>query len=292
LSLAVVLAAWAAVGAAPATMADDHAGSTPPPVAVQERRPAGPDSAAQKPAKGSAPRKGDHPKLSLTPSVGPPPADAPEPPDPDPWSFSEYKRQRPQFLDFAHVNGARFAMAQLDVKDPPEEVLKTYRTQLALAGITAMEGAPEEGHGMHYLSFRPPGSHNLKTITLLPHGPGTLILASIGDPSPMLKPDLDGDHFPRPPGAEAMVRTALGEAATGQQRQGTFVVHGLRPQAVLQFYAEVLPESGYQLADPLEENPYGPLTFDGGRERITVSAAPDVNDGDSRVSVLWLPEGS
>ena len=72
-------------------------------------------------------------------------------------------------------------------------------------GFRPMVGnVPHSPRGLRYLSFRPAGSKNLKTVTLVPNRAGTVILASVGNPENILiqKPQLP-DGLPVPPNSQA-----------------------------------------------------------------------------------------
>jgi len=209
-----------------------------------------------------------------------------EPPDPDPFGFGSYRGRRPQYMDTSVVNGATLAIAHLLTDDPPEQVLLTYREQFKRAKVVLVEGAPEEAPGMRYLSFRPEGSKRLKTVTLLPHGKGTMILVSVGDPSPMLDPSSLGLDLPMPRGAGQVVQSTQGEG--GRQRHASFEVRGLFPTAVMQFYEDEMPRRGYRRGQLVEGAVGSPLTFTRGEEQVTITATSAPTTGSSRVTVMWI----
>ena len=204
----------------------------------------------------------------------------------DPFAFGTYQGRRPQYMDTSVVNGARMAIAHLEVKDPPHVVLEWYRRELLQRGLPVIEGSPKRG--MRYLSFRPKGSAQLRTVTLLPKGRGTLILVSIGDPSPMFRaPAQRQFDLPMPNGAGPMITSRQGEAGT--QLHGSFEVTGMGPDVVRAFYEAELPRRGYQ-REAWAEGPPGPVTWRRDREQLTLHVLPTTDPTTARVSILWTRE--
>ena len=218
-----------------------------------------------------------------------PPAPAPEPPDPDPFGFGTYRGLRAEPMQDAVINGARFQIASLILKEPPDVVIQTYRAQLKQAGITPIEGAPPEGHGMRYLSFHPENSRRLRTLTVIPQGGGTVVLVSVGDPRPMLEQPKDANvDLPIPPGAGQLITTSFG-IVKPDERHAFFEVDGLSPSAVVAFYVEEMPKRGFKR---LTEQPkVGARIFfkrPGDLWTVAVTEGPSV--GTSRVELMRLLE--
>jgi hypothetical protein len=169
-----------------------------------------------------------------------------EPPDEDPFGFSVYRGQRPEPMGTQTlINGARMDIAFLLVSEPMDVVTRAYLASLEQEGITPLMGSVPQDPGLRYLSFRPPGSCNLKTLTLLPHGTGTLILASVGNPEELLagKPELPGG-VPLPPNAERP--SALQQLEPGAVSQSAFfLVRGATVEQVRAFYQRELPPRGF-----------------------------------------------
>lgn len=241
---------------------------------------AGQTSAATRRDAGAVPPPAAPPDAASTAPDG-------EPPDPDPFGFGTYRGQRPQFMDVAVVNGARMAISHLLSRDPPDVVYDWYKTELQKQGVGLIVGMPQPG--IRYVSFRPPGSKKLKTLTILPHGRGTLILVSVGDPSPLFKPTGDRLDLPMPPGAGPMVSSTLGEAGPNR-RHATFEVTGLAPSSVRRFYEDALPRRGYQREPFTGEDEGGLLMFTRGSEQLSLTAVPAETPNSSRVTLLWIRE--
>lgn len=209
-----------------------------------------------------------------------------EPPDPDPFRFSIYKGQRTEPMgEQTLINGARMAMASLIVEDPPHVVAKTYHEAFLRMGMVPITGDVPDEPGMRYVSFRPPGSKNLKTVTLVPHGPGTIILASVGNPEELLeqKPLLPND-VPVPPNAEAP--STIQQLEPGMSaRSAFFMVRGSSPEQVRAFYRQELPRHGFTPVESGEADNYARPGM-----LLSISAVPHNEPGASGVSLVWFEE--
>ena len=157
-----------------------------------------------------------------------PPKAHEEPPDPDPWAFSSFRGVRPEPMgEQTYINGAVMRIATLTVDMPPHVVEEEYLKAFSFAGIVPLRSELPDTRGVRYLSYRPDGSKNLKTLTLVPNGPGTVVLASIGDPSPMVEPPPEVPAgFPVPPGSERGVTIQQREPGAST-RSSTFFVRGV-----------------------------------------------------------------
>jgi hypothetical protein len=140
--------------------------------------------------------------------------------------------------------------------------------------------------GLRYLSFRPTGSKNLKTVTLVPNRTGTVILASVGNPENILiqKPQLP-DGLPVPPNAQAA--SSIQQMEPGAtSRSAFFLVKDASSESVREFYRKELAQRGYapvqgggkQDSDTYEKN--------GGL--LTLSAQPHTEPNTVAVSLVWL----
>ncbi|XXF79336.1 hypothetical protein P2318_06175 [Myxococcaceae bacterium GXIMD 01537] len=209
-----------------------------------------------------------------------------EPADPDPFAFSSFKGQRTEPMgQQTLINGARMDIASLIVNEPPAAVEKFYYESILRQGMVPITGDVPREPGMRYLSFRPRGSRNLKTVTLVPHGPGTIILASVGNPEELLEKrgSLPTD-VPLPPNAETptlVQQTEPGLAA----RSAFFLVKDSSPQQVREFYGRELARLGFRPSESGEADNYerpGML--------LSISAVQRDEPGVTGVSVVWFEE--
>jgi hypothetical protein len=209
-----------------------------------------------------------------------------EPPDADPFAFSVYRGQRPEPMGSQTlINGARMAVASLLVEDPPHVVEKFYHEAFLRMGMVPINGDVPQEPGMRYVSFRPPGSSNLKTVTLVPRGHGSIILASVGNPEELLTPRTGlPDDVPLPPRAEAP--TVIQQLETGMSaRSAFFKVPGTSAQQVRDFYRRELSRQGFTPTESGEADNY---------ERpgllLSISAVSHTEPGAAGVSLVWFEE--
>jgi hypothetical protein len=185
------------------------------------------------------------------------------------------------------INGARMEIAFLLVDDPPDVVARTYQASLQQAGISLLMGSVPHDPGVRFLSFRPPESSNLKTLTLLPRGSGTLILASVGNPEELLerKPELPGG-VPLPPNAESP--SALQQLEPGAFSRSTFfVVRGSSVEQVRAFFQRELPPRGFAPAGLGGRADH----FKRGGALVSISAAPHPRQPNTvAVSLVWIEQ--
>jgi len=210
-----------------------------------------------------------------------------EPPDPDPFAFSTYKGRRPEPMgEQTIINGAKMKIASLIVPDDPQTVAQEYFEVMDNMGFRPLVGEVPRTRGVRYLSFRPRGSKNLKTITLVPHGAGTIILASVGNPEDMLvrKPELPGE-LPVPPRAEAASTIQQLEPGTAS-RSAFFLVRESNVDGVRDFYRQQLEQRGFSRLEV--ETKRGAESFEKGREMVSVSAEPHSEPGTVAVTVIWM----
>lgn len=205
-----------------------------------------------------------------------------EPPDPDPFAFSTFRGVRPEPMGSETlIGGAVMRIASLTVDLPPHEVERYYLDSFAKAQVAPMRGVIPNTRGVRYLSYRPPGSKNLKTLTLIPAGPGTVVMASVGDPSPMVEsPRVD---FPRPPGAERGVYIQQSEGGAAN-RTHTFRVRGVTAPQVRDFYRRELAARGFSR----EQGGAEAETFTNGPNLVSISLHADREPGAVVVNVVWL----
>jgi hypothetical protein len=211
----------------------------------------------------------------------------PEPVDPDPFAFSVYQGRRPEFMgEQTIINGARMRIASLIVPDSQQTVAQFYYEVFDKMGYRPLVGEIPNTRGVRYLSFRPSGSQNLKTITLVPHGSGTIILASVGNPKDMLtkKPELPGE-VPVPPRAEAASVIQQVEPGTAS-RTAFFVVRESTPDDVRAFYRKEMSQRGFA---PLKMGDVeGSDAFEKGGMMVTISTKPHTEPGAVAVSLIWF----
>jgi hypothetical protein len=211
----------------------------------------------------------------------------PEPVDPDPFAFSVYRGQRPEPMGSQTIiNGAQMEIATLIVSDPPAMVEKTYYETFERMGFRPFSGDVPKAPRVRYLSFRPTGSKKLKTVTLVPNGPGTVILASVGNPEDMLvkKPELPG-NLPVPPRAEASsaIQQLEGGAAANS---ALFLVRDSSPEQVREFYRRELSLRGF---DPVPKSAQQDSeSFEKDGVLVSLSARPHTEPNTVAVSLMWL----
>jgi len=208
-----------------------------------------------------------------------------EPVDPDPFAFSVYRGQRPEFMgEQTIINGAKMRIATLIVRDSQQTVAQHYYEVFEKMGFRPLVGEVPNTRGVRYLSFRPDGSQNLKTITLVPHGQGTIILASVGNPEELLtkKPELPGE-VPVPPRSEAASVIQQVEAGTAS-RSAFFLVRESTPDAVRTFYRKELAQRGFAPLKTAE----GSDAFEKNGMMVTISAKPHTEPGAVAVSLIWF----
>ncbi|WP_146209806.1 hypothetical protein [Vitiosangium sp. GDMCC 1.1324] len=214
----------------------------------------------------------------------------PEPPDVDPFLFSVYRGVRLEPMGAQTlINGARVDVATLIVEEPPYAVMKFYQQALAQVSDALIFGQVEEVPGMTYVSFRPPGSKNLKTITLVPHGEGTVILASVGNPEALIegRPVLPGD-VPLPPNSE--LPTAIQQMEPGlASRSAVFVVRDSTVEKVQDFYRQELTRRGFSPVT-LENGLPGMESYQKGSRMLSLTAKPHADPSSVAVGILWLDE--
>ncbi|WP_224360342.1 hypothetical protein [Hyalangium versicolor] len=213
--------------------------------------------------------------------------EAPEPVDPDPFSFSVFKGRRPEPMgEQTLINGAKMQIATLIVEDSPQDVAQAYYETFVHMGFRPLLGDVPEAPGVRYLSFRPVSSKNLKTVTLVPNGSGTVILASVGNPEEMLvqKPALPGG-LPVPPNSEAA--SAIQQMEPGSSsRSAFFVVNGSTPENVRAFYRSELPRLGFS---PIGQSAQQDSeSFEKEGVLLTISARPHTDPNTVAVSLVWL----
>jgi hypothetical protein len=210
-----------------------------------------------------------------------------EPVDPDPFAFSAYRGKRPEFMgEQTIINGAKMRIASLIVPDSQQTVAQHYYEVFEKMGYRPLVGEIPNTRGVRYLSFRPEGSQNLKTITLVPHGQGTIILASVGNPEDMLtkKPELPGE-VPVPPKSEAASVIQQMEPGTAS-RSAFFLVRESTPDAVRDFYRKEMSQRGFA---PLESaSAQGSEAFEKNGMMVTISAKPHTEPGAVAVSLIWF----
>jgi len=210
-----------------------------------------------------------------------------EPVDPDPFAFSAFRGKRPEFMgEQTIINGAKMRVASLIVPDSQQTVAQFYYEVFEKMGYRPLVGEIPNTRGVRYLSFRPQGSQNLKTITLVPHGPGTIILASVGNPENMLvkKPELPGE-VPVPPRSEAASVIQQVEPGTAS-RSAFFLVREATPESVREFYRKEMSQRGFA---PLKTaDAQGSDAFEKNGMMVTISAKPHTEPGAVAVSLIWF----
>lgn len=210
-----------------------------------------------------------------------------EPPDPEPFSFSVYRGLRPEPMgEQTIINGAKMNIATLIVEDAPEVVEKAYFETFERMGFRPLVGNVPHSPGVRYLSFRPTGSKNLKTVTLVPNRTGTVILASVGNPEDILvkKPELP-DGIPVPPNAQASSTIQQMEPGS-TSRTAFFLVKDATADSVREFYRKELPQRGYApVANGTQQDSE---TFEKNGGLLTLSAKSHTEPNTVAVSLVWL----
>jgi hypothetical protein len=214
-------------------------------------------------------------------------AEKPEPVDPDPFAFSAYRGRRPEPMGSQTIiNGAQMEIATLIVDDPPDVVERTYSEVFERMGFPPLRGNVPKAPGVRYLSFRPTGSKKLKTVTLVPRGAGTVILASVGNPEELLvkKPELPG-NLPVPPNARASsaIQQMEGGAAANSS---LFLVHDSSPEQVREFYRHELAQRGFQPVPNSAQQDSESFEKDG--VLVSILARPHTEPNTVAVSLMWL----
>jgi hypothetical protein len=211
----------------------------------------------------------------------------PEPVDPDPFSFSAYRGQRPEPMGSQTIiNGGKMDIATLIVPDPPHMVEQVYYTAFERMGFRPLVGDVPRAPGLRYVSFRPVGSKKLKTVTLVPNRAGTVILASVGNPEELLvkKPELPGG-FPVPPNAQAA--SSIQQMEPGSSSQSSFfVVRESTPEQVRDFYRRELAQRGFALVQ--DSNQMDVESYEKGGVVLSISAKADTQPNTVAVSLTWL----
>lgn len=214
-------------------------------------------------------------------------AEKPEPVDPDPFAFSVYRGLRPEPMGSQTIiNGGRMEIATLIVKDPPDVVERTYYETFERMGFRPLAGDVPRAPRVRYLSFRPTGSKKLKTVTLVPNGAGTVILASVGNPEEMLrkKPQLPG-KLPVPPNAHASsaIQQLEGGAAANS---ALFLVSDTSAERVREFYRRELAQRGFEPVPNSAQQDSESFEKDG--VMVSISARPHTQPNTVAVSLTWL----
>lgn len=210
-----------------------------------------------------------------------------EPVDADPFAFSVYQGKRPEFMgEQTIINGAKMRIASLIVPDSQQTVAQHYFEVFERMGYRPLVGEIPNTRGVRYLSFRPSGSQNLKTVTLVPHGQGTIILASVGNPEEMLtkKPELPGE-VPVPPRAEAASVIQQVEPGTSS-RSAFFLVRESSPQAVRDFYRKEMSQRGF--ASVQAGQGQDSESFEKSGMMVNLTAKPHTEPGVVAVSLIWF----
>jgi hypothetical protein len=213
-----------------------------------------------------------------------------EPQDVDPFAFSIYRGVRLEPMGSQMlINGARMEIASLIVDEPPYVVMKFYQQALEKAGNALIFGQVEEVPGMTYVSFRPQGSQNLKTITLVPHGEGTVILASLGNPEELIEGRASlPDEVPLPPNAE--LPSAIQQMEPGlASRSAVFVVRDSTVEKVHAFYRQELTRRGFTPVTVQDGLP-GMESYQKGNILLSLTAKPHSEPSSVAVGMLWLDE--
>lgn len=213
--------------------------------------------------------------------------EAPEPVDPDPFAFSVYQGKRPEPMGSQTIiNGAQMEIASLIVPDPPQVVAKAYYEVFEHMGFRPLTGEIPNTRGVTYLSFRPTGSKKLKTVTLVPRGEGTVILASVGNPEDLLvkAPELPGG-MPVPPNSEASATIQQDEQGSSA-RTASFVVKDSTPERVHAFYRQELAQRGFSPVPNGAQQ--GTETFEKDGVMLSISASASANSTDTSVNIVWL----
>jgi hypothetical protein len=214
-------------------------------------------------------------------------SEKPEPVDPDPFAFSVYRGKRLEPMGSQTIiNGAKMEIATLTVQDPPQVVEKTYYETFERMGFRPIIGDVPKAPRLRYLSFRPTGSKKLKTVTLVPNGSGTIILASVGNPEELLvkKPELPG-KLPVPPNAQASsaIQQMEGGAAANS---ALFLVRDSSPEQVLEFYRRELAQRGFSsVPNSLQQDSE---SFEKGGMLVSISAKAHTSPATVAVSLMWL----
>lgn len=208
-----------------------------------------------------------------------------EPHDPDPFAFSAYKGARPEPMGKQTIiNGAQMDVASMIVTDPPHVVETEYLRAFEEAGLKPLRGEIPDTDGVRYLSYRPQHSQKLKTVTLVPNGRGTVILASVGDPSKMLEPKVDvPPGFPVPRGAEPAVAIRTDEPGASS-RSTSFVVRNANVNEVRQYFRRELSARGFRPLPGAGETD----SYESANNLISVTARPAADASAVSVSVVWI----
>lgn len=210
-----------------------------------------------------------------------------EPVDPDPFAFSTYKGVRPEPMgEQTIINGSKMRIASLVVEEPPHVVEGEYMRMYDAQKVPAFRGEVPNTRGVRYLAFRPTGSKNLKTITLIPRGRGTVVLASIGDPSRMLlrQSDLPAG-VPLPDNATAAASIAQTESGA-RSHTSSYVIRGTTVEQVRAFFRQELVKQGFTGREGA--GPGGVDAYERGTLQLSVSAQPAQEAGAVTLSVVWI----
>ena len=189
---------------------------------------------------------------------------------------------------FTRLDGARMNIASLIVEDSPQQVTKFYLEALEQAGVgTILRGPVEGAPGVTYLSFRPARSKNLKTLTLVPHGGGCIILASVGNPEQLLEErSVLPSDVPLPPNAETPTAIQQGEPGEGSH-SAFFLVRGSSAQKIQSFYREELTHRGYTAVASSEGLP-NTDNYQKGRSVLSLSIQPAADPASVAVGIVWF----
>lgn len=146
------------------------------------------------------------------------------------------------------IGGATVRAASMMIPVAPDRVFETYAAQLSKK-FQVNRGTLQSKAG--YLSFRDPADGFMRTLTFVALPEGTLVLASLGDPSKIAPPKTSmassfPADIPMPPLAERPVDLRSGSGADEQVTRNALAAER-RPDMLVAFFNEAMRQKGWSL---------------------------------------------
>jgi hypothetical protein len=179
-------------------------------------------------------------------------------------------------------------MGSMQVGTQAEQLLDEYSRKFEAAGYAVRRG--EISARGRFLAYRDPVDGFLRTVTVLPTNEGSMVLASVSDPSRMSRsetPTAPPPGWPVPPMA---TQPGWMESTSGARQQRTWLMLAScqSPLEIVEFYRQALPAAGWK-AEPAGRRSSPETqeeTWGRGEERCVVSVARRAED--CAVSVMCL----
>ncbi len=211
--------------------------------------------------------------------------------DVSPFVFAALDGRYPQPLgDATLINGKVTFVAELETPLSQNATLDFYKRQFSENDIHPGVGAPEGEGGPIYLTFLGEDKKSLNTITLVPHGTGTLVLASIGEVAPLDKAATLPEGLPHPSGVEHVNSNEVIDGRTREQSI-TFRVKETPLEAFKKSYQHELEQLGFSVDGDVPRGTDADVwraSFRREGETLAVTAKPMPQTKDVWVDLLWI----